>query len=363
MDRVMSDRSQRCAVRETTIDRGVPAVILENDSVAVTVLPNKGADIYQLVSKPDGIDVLWKSPWGLRSAGGVHSAADSATAWLEAYEGGWQEIFPNGGTANTYRGVELNFHGEASLASWDYEITAAHGDVAEVRLSTRLRRSPFRIERTMRVEAGRPVLRIHERITNEGREDLAAMWGHHPAYGAPFLSGDCRIDTNARTVHADDEIGGPLNPLTKGATFSRPHGERGGVSTDLSLVAGPDDPPHETMAYLTDFTGDHGWYGITNTALGLGVGLVWPKEVFPYAWFWQEMHASPGFPWYGEVYVMAIEPFSSMPGHGLTRVIEKTGTQRSLLAGQSIEVEFAAVLYHAAHGISGIDPNGTVTVK
>ena len=70
------------------------------------------------------------------------------------------------------------------------------------------------------------------------------------------------------------------------------------------------------MAYLTDFASEHGWYGITNTELGLGVGLVWPKAVFPYAWFWQEMHASPGFPWYGEVYVMAIEPFSSMPGHG-----------------------------------------------
>ena len=347
----MNDPATGCAVRETTLQRDVPAVILENDSIAVTVLPSKGADIYALVSKPDGIDVLWKSPWGLRPPGGVHSAAHSAAAWLEAYEGGWQEIFPNGGTANTYRGVELNFHGEASLASWDYEITAAHGNAAEVRFSTRLRRSPFRIERTMRVETGRPVVTFHERITNEGRDDLEAMWGHHPAYGAPFLSGDCRIDTNARTVHADDEIGGPLNPLSKGATFSWPDGERDGVTTDLSLVAAPDAPPHETMAYLTDFAGEHGWYGITNTALGLGVGLVWPKKVFPYAWFWQEMHASPGFPWYGEVYVMAIEPFSSMPGHGLTKVIEKTGMQLSLPAGQSIEVEFAAVLYHASDGI------------
>jgi hypothetical protein len=359
----MSDPPHACTVRETTLPRGVPALILENELILVTVLPGKGADISALVSKPDGIDVLWKSPWGLQPPGGVHSAADSATAWLEAYEGGWQEIFPNGGTANLYRGVELNFHGEASLASWDYEITVAHGDVAEVRLSTRLRRSPFLIERTMRVEAGRPVLRFRERITNQGREPLDAMWGHHPAYGAPFLSGACRIDTNARTVHADDEIGGALNPLTKGGTFSWPHGERDGIATDLSLVAGPDDPPHETMAYLADFAGEHGWYGITNTELALGVGLVWPTAIFPYAWLWQEMHASLGFPWYGEVYVMAIEPFSSMPGHGLSNVIAKTGTQLTLAPGQSVEVEFSAVLYHAVNGISGIDPDGSVTVK
>ncbi len=359
----MSDPQAVCTVRETTLDRGVPALVLENELISVTVLPGKGADISALVSRPDGIDTLWKSPWGLRPPGGVHSATDSATAWLEAYEGGWQEIFPNGGTANMYRGVELNFHGEASLAAWDYAITADHGDVAEVRLSTRLRRSPFLIERTMRIEAGRPVLRFQERITNQGRETLEAMWGHHPAYGAPFLSGACRIDTNAATVHADDEIGGPLNPLAKGATFPWPDGERDGVTTDLSLVAGPDDPPHETMAYLTDFSGEHGWYGITNTELGLGVGLVWPTAVFPYAWFWQEMHASPGFPWYGEVYVMAIEPFTSMPGHGLSKVIEKTGTQLTIAAGQSIEVEFVAVLYHAQKGITGIYPDGSVTVR
>jgi hypothetical protein len=117
------------------------------------------------------------------------------------------------------------------------------------------------------------------------------------------------------------------------------------------------------LAYLTDFADEHGWYGITNTDLGLGVGLVWPKAVFPYAWFWQEMHASSGFPWYGEVYVMAIEPFTSMPGHGLTQVIEKTGTQLTLPAGQSIEVEFAAVLYHTHQGITGISPDGAVRVR
>jgi hypothetical protein len=359
----MIEREGSCNVRETTLARGVPALIVENNAISVTVLPAKGADIYELISKPDGIDVLCKSPWGLMPPGGVHSAVDSATVWLEAYEGGWQEIFPNGGTANSYRGVELNFHGEASLAPWEYDIIQNGGEAAEVRLSTRLRRSPFSIARTMRVEAGKPALFISERITNHSREDLEAMWGHHPAYGAPFLSGACRIDTNARVVHVDDEIGGPLNPLTKGATFSWPHGERDGVATDLSLVAGPDDPPHETMAYLTDFADDHAWYGITNSELGLGVGLVWPKAVFPFAWFWQEMHASPGFPWYGEVYVMAIEPFTSMPGHGLSAVIEKTGTQLVIPAGGSVEVEFAAVLYRASEGINEIRADGSVVVR
>src|SRR4051794_11008591 len=142
-----------CEVRETTLERGIPAVVLENDLIATAVLPTKGADVYTFISKPDDVDVLWKSPWGLRPPGAVSSAVDSNVAWMEAYEGGWQEIFPNGGTANTYRGVELNFHGEASLAVWDYEVRETGGATAEVLFSTRLRRSPFRIERTMRIEA------------------------------------------------------------------------------------------------------------------------------------------------------------------------------------------------------------------
>ena len=360
----MSDQGDGCRAREVTLPGGMPAVTIENDLIAATVLPGKGADVYEFVSKPHGVDVLWKSPWGLKSAaGGVPAATDSVTAWLEAYEGGWQVMFPSGGGPCRYKGVELNFHGEASLAAWDHAIVAAGGDAAEIRLGCRLRRSPFRIERTMRVEAGRPVLRVRERIVNEGREAMAAMWGHHPAYGAPFLDGACRIDTNARVVRADDELDGPANRLAPAGEFAWPTGWRDDTAVDLSVVPGPDDPPRQTLAYLAEFAGEHGWYGITNRDLGLGVGLVWPTAVFPFAWFWQEMHASPGFPWYRSVYVMAIEPFSSIPGQGLEKVMAKTGTELFLEAGASLDVEFAAVLYEATEGIVGIAPDGTVAVK
>ena len=91
--------------------------------------------------------------------------------------------------------------------------------------------------------------------------------------------------------------------------------------------------------------------------------MIWPTAVFPFAWFWQEMHATPGFPWYRGAYVMAIEPFSSIPGQGLEKVMAKTGTQLELAAGEAIGAEFAAVLYHAGTGIAGIAPDGTVTPR
>lgn len=357
-----AERGGPCRVTDVALPRAVRGLRLENGLLAATVLPDKGADIYELIHQPSGVDVLWKSPWGLRRPGGYPSAFDSNVTWIEAYEGGWQEIFPSGGGPCTYKGVELNFHGEASMSAWDAEITQAAGNAAEVRLTVRLARSPFRIERTMRVEAGRPVLTLRERITNEGGEAMDYMWSHHPALGAPFLSGTCRIDTNARILHADDAFDGPSNPLAPAQTYDWPTVERNGERTDLSRVPG-EDVPRAILAYFADYAGDTAWYGVTNPDLGLAVGFAWAAQDFPHAWFWQEMHASAEFPWYKGVYVMAIEPATTIPGQGLVAAMEKSGTHRTLAPGASAAAELRAVFAETRQGVAGIAADGTVSVK
>ncbi|NJL95128.1 MAG: hypothetical protein HC915_16120 [Anaerolineae bacterium] len=92
------------------------------------------------------------------------------------------------------------------------------------------------------------------------------------------------------------------------------------------------------------------------------MGLSWDKAAFPYAWYWQEMHSSPGYPWYKGVYVMAIEPASSIPGQGLTAVMEKNGSHRTLAPGASAEAELHAVFYEG-QGVERIAPDGQVTLK
>jgi Domain of unknown function (DUF4432) len=356
------NRGVDCSVVEVVLDRAVRAVRLENDLLASTVLVDKGADVYELIYKPKGIDVLWKSPWGLRRPGGGYpSAFQSSVTWIEAYEGGWQELFPNGGDPASYKGVELSFHGEASTAAWDYRLASGDG-WAELRLSLRLARSPFRIARTMRVEHGSPSLHLAERISNEGGEPMDYMWGHHPAYGAPFLSAACRIDTNGTTLVADDSYAPPANPLDLVRSYRWPTGGRGEMAIDLSRVPGPDEE-RAMLGYFTEFADGHAWYGVTNTELGFGIGLVWPVAAFPYAWFWQEMHASPGFPWYKNSYVMAIEPGTSYPGQGLVNAIEKTGTHRTLQPGESATAELRAIFYEAATGVAAISADGRVTGK
>lgn len=346
-----------CRVQEMTFGRTMTALKIENDVLAAVILLDKGADIHQLIYKPKGIDVLWKSPWGLKEAArGFASAFDSHTAWLEAYAGGWQVLFPNGGAATVYKGAALGFHGEAAMRAWDYETLAQGAAGLEVRLETRLSRSPYSMVRWMRLEAGSPILHIRERITNHAGEAMDCMWSHHPAYGAPFLSEACRIDVGARSFIADDEYVGTANPLRLNQRYAWPMAG----DVDMSKVPGA-DAPRDILAYFEDF--ETGWYGITNRDMGLGIGLVWDAAVFPYAWFWQELNASAGFPFYKASYVMAIEPASSIPGQGLNRVMQKTGSHLRLQPGESKEIELKAVFYESTGGLQGIAADGSVHLK
>lgn len=346
-----------CIATEITLGRSLSALKIENDILAATVLLDKGADIYSLEYKPIGVDVLWKSPWGVKEpARGFDSAFDSATAWLEAYAGGWQTLFPNGGEANVYKGAALGYHGEASMTAWDCEVVSQTERELEVNMQARLFRSPYTIARSMRLETGSPILHIRESITNHAGEAMDCMWSHHPAYGAPFLSEHCVIDVGASRFVADDLYTGFANPLSLDQSYQWPLAD----DVDMSIMPGPGEP-RDILAYFQNF--ESGWYAITNTEMGLGIGLVWDESVFPYAWFWQELKASPGFPFYKCSYVMAIEPASSIPGQGLTSVMEKTGTHLTLQPGESREVDIKAVFFESDQGVDRIDADGAVHTK
>src|SRR5207247_5235027 len=129
-----------------------------------------------------------------------------------------------------------------------------------------------------------------------------------------------------------------------------------GRSVDLSRIPGPESHVNN-LGYLTDL--HEGWYGLTNTELGLGVGLVWPKEVFGCIWFWQELNSSLGYPWYGRAYVMGLEPWTSYPAAGVAGAVE-VGTALHLPAGGSVAAELRVVFYESRAGIRRIARDGGV---
>jgi galactose mutarotase-like enzyme len=349
-----------CTVETITLERGVPAVRLRNPHVTVDVLPHKGADIYAITDARTGIDVLWKSPLGVRPPNHGYLSKDSATAWLEQYEGGWQEILPNAGAEHSYKGVPLSFHGESTLLPWDYTVQQSAGGEVAVAFSCQLYRSPFRIEREMRMTEHSAAFTLRERVTNLAGEAMDFMWGHHPAYGAPFVSEHLRVCTNARRQFADGHNANPFSPLAQDAYSAWPHaaGKDGGT-VDLRTM-----PPQGTrstcLAYLMDFDGAP-WYALINPALRLGVGVAWSGEVFKHLWYWQEMHASAGFPFYSRSYALALEPHSSYP-HELVNVMNTTRTHLTLAAGASLQAWLTFSLFDpdGATDVRGVNADGSV---
>jgi hypothetical protein len=346
-----------CSIRTHKLAQSYRAVTLENRFLSVTLLPEKGADIYSLIYKPRRTDVLWKSPWGLKKPGTgvVAHGTNTEAVWLEHYEGGWQLIFPNGGDECRYKGAPLNFHGEASVLPWDYRVLRKSSSCVSVEFAVQLYRSPFLVRRTVTIERSLAAVLLHETIENRAEEDMHYMWGQHPAFGAPLLAGGCRLQIPARTFIAHDTDYGVYSrvaPATRSA-WPRVAGKKHPV--DLSVIPPSGDRVME-FGYLTGL--EEGWYTLANSSLGFGFGLAWPKTIFPYLWFWQELRGSFGFPWHGRCYVMAVEPFSSIPGFGLEQCIA-AGTAPVLAAGAKVEASFAAVFLEGT-GAYSVSTEGRV---
>jgi hypothetical protein len=333
------------------------ALVFENDATRIVLLPEKGSEIFAVESRKHNVDVLWKSPWGFRPPAISSGTSNNAEAiWLDHYAGGWQELFPNAGDACFYRGADLTFHGEASVAPWRHEIAVGSNGEEEARLELRLARSPFRLEKRVSLDPVLPILRLWERVTNDGSDRMPYMWGHHPAYGAPFLAEGCRLQVPAATYEAD-LVQAPRTWLDPGKRSTWPVVDRvGGGTVDLSAVPGP-EARVANLGYLLDLR--EGWYALANPSIGLGVGVVWPLDVFPCIWLWQEFQGTQDYPWYGSIYVMGVEPHSSHPGHGLLKALDH-GTARWLEPGEQQTMELRMVLFDGARNVRRITPEGHV---
>jgi hypothetical protein len=324
-------------VSEETLEGGVRALVLADDRLQVTLLPDRGADIHAVRDLRSGVDVLWKTPWGLRVRGDDDALPGSPEAWLSTYAGGWQVLIPSGGGQSVHRGVHHPYHGEACSRAWSARTETDVDGGDRVQLRIRLSGSPLLLERTVSLVPGGRQVVVEERVTNEGYRPLDYMWVHHPAFGAPLVAPGARIRTSATTLLADATLDGPANPLEPGSSYDWPVVEtREGRRLDLSIV--PDAAPgRQLLGYLSGF--DEGSVSIENDALGLACTLCWQLDVFPYAWLWQELGGTAGRPWFGGAYALAVEPATSYPASGLGGVVEANGTHRVLPAGASASTE------------------------
>lgn len=317
---------------------GMRAVVLENELLRVVVLADKGTDIIELLHKPSDTEFMWRSPCGLRNPLRLQtSVGGSEGPFTDGYEGGWQEIFPNGGRNCTYKGAEYGLHGELWGLPWEVEVVYEAAEEVSVKFSVATLRSPFVVEKTLSLGSGRALLAIEETVRNTGEEEMAFMWGHHPALGGNFLDEHCVLFTPAERV-VNEQTLAPTTRFSPGQEFRWPHGTtRDGQRVDISRVL-PASARVSDMFYLTDLR--EGWYALVNERKKIGFGMTFDPAVFRCLWMWAVYGGEFGWPWYGQAYTVAVEPFSSWPAV-LTRAIEN-GMHLSLGPGAAMSTRLTA---------------------
>jgi galactose mutarotase-like enzyme len=308
----VTQRHYACRASVDHCYKGYRTAVLENELLRVTVLVDKGADIVEFLHKPTDTDFLLRTPWGLHPAGKlVPSNAHSLGAFHDYYEGGWQSIFPAAGKPGKVGNLEQGLHGEVALMPWDVQIIKDTPAEVALKFSVRTYRTPFRLTKTLRLRSGVAALFIDQEAENLGGEAVTAMWGEHPALGAPFISPACRIDLPMATVVSMQRRENQALRMQGASTGRWPFAKDPlGRRVDLSKLP-PLKQPCADLVFLKDLKAP--WYAIRNEETQVGFALAWTPEVFRYLWFWQVYGGAKGYPWWSTSYHCALEPHSSMP--------------------------------------------------
>jgi galactose mutarotase-like enzyme len=324
-----------CRIDSAWTYRGLDCIRLENEHLAIDVLPELGGNIFRLIDKARDHDVLWKSPRVAPHRAAIHANFD------DHWAGGWDEAFPGGAPSTNRYGDQLPYMGELWTQRAAWEVVEAGAEAVELALRIETPITPARWERRLRLERDSPALRVRYCLENTGFAPFDFNWGIHPAQA---ISPAHRFDVPARSAEVDENGGGTLG--TKGDRYEWPRFGQ----LDVRYALGPDARCF-ALHYLTELR--EGWVACTDTAARRGFGLCFDRDVFPVVWLWLVYGGWRGY------YHAIMEPWTGYPSPIAEAVA--AGRARVLEPGERLETEVSAVVYGGVESVSALRPDGGVS--
>jgi hypothetical protein len=295
---------------------------MENDWLRLTVLPEVGAKIYDLVWTRTGRNLLWHNPRIAPHPYAVEANFDNH--WC----GGWDDAFPTCDESD-YQGEHYPNLGELRSVCWNVASAEITGGGPVLALTAFGPISPVRAQKTLTLSAHQPLVSMHYEIENVGPLPLDFIWGTHPALdpGDGML---LRIPAKSGMVGqaSHPSLGEP------GQRYAWPF---------LKTPLGTTDMSRTQSAEAGIFCGHYataleaGWYSVEDETTGDGFLLTFPADLCPYLWMWLVYGG-----WRGYHHVI-IEPWTSYPVN-LSEAVRQ-GTARKLHAGERFSVEVSATVY------------------
>jgi galactose mutarotase-like enzyme len=222
------------------------AIIMQNDAMRVTVIPEIGGKIISLQSRRTEREWLWKNPYlPLRKP-------SSASTDFGAFDtGGWDEVFP---TVNPCRVPHsawgdrtLIDHGELWFRPW--QILGAVVEpkaAAKVTLAVDEADLPFRFERTLTLADGLAPLTADYSVTNKSTLPMPFIWAAHPLLaiepGDSFCIPEGTRLSSTGTIGLElatnvTEFAWPILPLASGDALDISHAPEPSARFAIKLFA------------------------------------------------------------------------------------------------------------------------------
>lgn len=289
---------------------------LENSALEVTLLPEIGAKIFDLVYRSSGHNFLWHNPRIVPQSYPIEANFDNY--WC----GGWDDGFPTCETCS-HGGETYPNLGELRSLNWQVESADPTGAEPFIILSALGPISPVKARKTVTLKNNSVEMAFQ--IEHVGHLPIDFIWGTHPAYA---ITRDCVIHIPART----GIVGQANRPVLgePGQRYAWPILNTPAGSTDMSRMM----PAGEYAAghYATDLSA--GWYALEYPNQKIGILFEFPLETCPYLWLWLSYGGWRGY------YVAAIEPWTSCPVTLSDAVAENT--HRVLSPGQTFSCKVRA---------------------
>lgn len=298
---------------------------LENRALRLTILPEVGAKIYDLVSLRTGRALLWHNPRIEPQPYPIDSIFDNY--WC----GGWDDCFPTCDGCR-FQGAEYPDLGELRSLKWRVEECGAGHAV----LSCYGPISPVRVVKTVRLDGDAPVLTLRHQITNIGPRPVEFIWGTHAALNAGPAT---RLVIPARTAQVAESSCAGFGAA--GQIYAWPRLETPVGVRDMSLAA-----PPGTGDYCGHYAYDleAGWYAVDDMEAGERFRLEFPLETCPTLWMWLNYGG------YRGLHHVIVEPWTSRPVN--LAEASHAGTSRSLAPGAMFDVEVRATVESLVEGVS-----------
>ena len=302
--------------------RGLKTIELENDWFRVTILPEIGAKLYDLIWKWSGRNYLWHNqriaprPYPLE--------ANFDNYWC----GGWDDAFPTCDACDV-RGEHFPNLGELRSVEWE-TVFVGHKDgnaIAELVGFGPI--SPVQARKIVVLKRETPVIHVHFELRNLGPMAFDFTWGTHPAID-PGESSVLRIP--AKTGIVDQSSDSRLGLV--GQHYPWPYLEVDGNLTDVSRTLKFEDKAY-CRHFATDLT--QGCFAVEDVHSGSGLLFAFPPHICPHLQLWLVYGG-----WRGHRHVI-VEPWTSLDMNLANAIQNQTSCK--LVPGHKFEVDISTTIY------------------